>query len=85
MAVTLHFKLWAENNVSFKRVFPVLLFASPSRFYSWQININPLNTELNPISHLLALLGAHRILHVSRVRVNYHTVRRATIVAVEKH
>jgi len=28
-----------------------------------------LNTELNPIYHLLALLGAHYILHVSRVRV----------------
>jgi len=33
---------------------------------------NPLNTELNPICHLLALLGAHHIIHVSRVRINYH-------------
>ena len=32
--------------------------------------INPLNAELNPICHLLRLLGAHRILHVSRIRVN---------------
>ena len=32
--------------------------------------INPLNAELNPIRHLLALLGAHHILHVSRIRVN---------------
>jgi hypothetical protein len=32
-------------------------------------NINPLNAELNPISHLLPLLGAHPILHVSRIRV----------------
>jgi len=32
-------------------------------------HINPLNAELNPICHLLALLGAHPILHVSRVRV----------------
>jgi hypothetical protein len=32
--------------------------------------INPLNAELNPICHLLALLGAHHILHVSRLRVN---------------
>jgi len=31
---------------------------------------NPLDVKLNPICHLLALLGAHRILHVSRVRVN---------------
>jgi len=30
---------------------------------------NPLNTELNPICQLLALLGAHHILHVSRVKV----------------
>jgi len=30
---------------------------------------NPLNDELNPICHLLALLGAHHILHVSGLRV----------------
>jgi len=30
---------------------------------------NPLNAKLNLICHLLALLGAHHILHVSRVRV----------------
>jgi hypothetical protein len=33
-------------------------------------NFNPLNAELNPIYHLLALLGAHRILHVSRIMVD---------------
>jgi len=32
--------------------------------------LNPSNAELNPICHLLALLGAHHILHVSRIRVN---------------
>jgi len=32
---------------------------------------NPLNIELNPICHLLALLGAHHILHVSRIRVKF--------------
>jgi len=32
--------------------------------------LNPLNAELNPICHLLALLVAHHILHVSRIRVN---------------
>jgi hypothetical protein len=31
--------------------------------------INPLNAKLNPICHLLALSGAHLILHVSRLRV----------------
>jgi hypothetical protein len=29
---------------------------------------NPLNTELNPICHLLVLLGAQHILHISRIR-----------------
>jgi hypothetical protein len=33
-------------------------------------SFNPLNAKLNPIWHLLALLGAHPILHVSRIRVN---------------
>jgi hypothetical protein len=31
--------------------------------------INPLKAKLNPICRLLALLGAHHILHVSRIRV----------------
>jgi len=31
---------------------------------------NPLSAKLNPICHLLALLGAHHILHVSTIRVN---------------
>ena len=35
----------------------------------WTI-INPLKDELNPICHLLALLAAHHILHISRIRVN---------------
>ena len=33
-------------------------------------DFNPLNTELNPTCHLLALSGAHHILHVSRIWVN---------------
>ena len=32
-------------------------------------SVNPLNAELNPIRHLLALLGARHIVHVSRIRV----------------
>jgi hypothetical protein len=32
-------------------------------------SINPLNAELNPICHLLALLGAHPIFHISRIKV----------------
>jgi len=35
--------------------------------------MNPLNAKLNPICHLLSLLGAHHILHVSRIRINFET------------
>ena len=35
---------------------------------------NPLNAELNPIRHLLALVGARHIVHVSRVRVKVNCV-----------
>jgi hypothetical protein len=38
--------------------------------------VNPLNPELNPICYLLALLGAHHFLHVSRIRVKLLTHRR---------
>ena len=36
-------------------------------------HINPLNGELNPICHLLALLGGATIVVVSRLRVKNHT------------
>jgi len=36
---------------------------------------NPLNPELNPICYLLALLGAHHFLHVSRIWVKLLTFR----------
>jgi hypothetical protein len=32
-------------------------------------NFKPLNAELNTVCHLLALLEAHHILHVSRIRL----------------
>ena len=40
---------------------------------------NPLNAELNHISHLLALLGAHHIFHVSRISVNKGCPLRRTV------
>jgi hypothetical protein len=45
-------------------------------------HINPLNAELNPICYLLALLGAHHILHVSRIRVNGHSYPQACAVSI---
>jgi len=40
------------------------LYVATTRF-----SIKPLNAKLNPICHLLALLRAHHILHVSTIRV----------------
>jgi len=37
--------------------------------------LNPFKPELNPICYLLALLGAHHFLHVSRIRVKLLTSR----------
>ena len=54
---------------------PLWAFVSCSRvnftFYLLTLPaFNTLNAELNPICHLLALLGAHHIFHLSRIRVN---------------
>jgi hypothetical protein len=42
---------------------------------------NRLNAQLNPICLLLALLGAHHIFHVSRIRIK--NVRKAGILECE--
>ena len=47
-------------------------------------SINPLNAELNPICHLPALLGAHHILHVSRIRVKLNLEVSHTKVSKDK-
>ena len=39
------------------------------------LNTNTLNVGLHPFCHFLALLGAHHILHVSRIRLNDSLVR----------
>ena len=41
--------------------------------YTRTNGLNPLNAELNPICHLLALLEVHHIFHVSGLRVNILT------------
>jgi len=48
---------------------------------------NPLNAELNPICHLLALLGAHHILHVNRIRVNIEIIQKLedSLQLIEKY
>ena len=41
--------------------------------WSFKTQFNRLNAKLNPIYHLLALLGAHHIIHISRIMVNTET------------
>jgi len=53
-------ELWEGND---KARIHLLAIYSPCGIF------NHLNSELNPICHPLALLGAHHILHVSRIRV----------------
>jgi len=52
--------------------FQSLVMSAKANF--WHTS-NPLNAELNPICYLLALLGAHHFLHVSRIRVKSLTLR----------
>jgi hypothetical protein len=44
----------------------IIVFRKPQLFDPMMSQLSPLNTELNPICPLLALFGAHHILHVSR-------------------
>jgi hypothetical protein len=50
-----------------------LSHANPVHYFAYYF-FNPLNADLNPICHLLALLGAHPILHISRIRVKVHFI-----------
>ena len=50
-------------------------FVDPNGLLYRVLILNPLNPELNPICYLLALLGAHHLLHVSRIRVKLLTLR----------
>ena len=52
-----------------------IITAVSSTITDFQYLFNPLNPELNPICYLLALLGAHHFLHVTRIRVKLLTFR----------
>ena len=59
---------------------PQITLLNSSQKHSYYSNvlsyfINTLKPELNPICYLLALLGAHHFLHVSRIRVKLLTLR----------
>ena len=54
---------------------PIFIYRqNKSGFRKFQVFFNPLNAELNPICHLLALLGVHFV-HVSRIRVKSLNLR----------
>ena len=55
--------------------FHVELTQKSANLYLMLSEFNPLKPELNPICCLLALLGAHHFLHVSRIRVKLLTFR----------
>ena len=55
-----------QNSPFFSPVMVILVASTTIRSVE---SFNPLNPELNPIRHLLALVGVRHIVHVSRVRV----------------
>ena len=56
-------------------VFSFTVCTLPPHILTWiWNNLSPLNAELNPTCHLLALLEADHILHVSRVGVKYKAI-----------
>jgi len=57
-------------------------FSEPLLSNSYKLTFNLLNSELNPMCCLLALLGAHRFLHVSRIRVKSLTFRRLSYIYI---
>ena len=53
----------------------IILHVSCNFLYPIGHYVNPLKPELNSICYLLALIGAHHFLHVSRIRVKLLTFR----------
>jgi len=69
-------RLWKDFEITSPLLASTGYAASNRKSYLLTDLFNPLNPELNPICYLLALLGAHHFLHVSRIRVKLLTLRR---------
>ena len=67
----LEFKINFENQFC-EHIYLLQHFERQKEDNGCKLTVNPLNAKLNPIRHLLPLLEAHHILHVSRVSVNSH-------------
>ena len=65
------YQLCSSISRNFSKVLHIWLKILKFSPFTQKVYINPLNAELNPICHLLVLVGAHHILHVSRVRVKH--------------
>jgi len=65
----------AKQIFHYKEIKIKLYKTNATIWFNKTCRINPLNPELNPICYLLALLGAHHFLHVSRIRVKLLTFR----------
>jgi len=50
-----------------------------------KLSLNSLNAKLNPICHLLALLGAHHIVHISRIRVKLKITKKVGQIKLARH
>ena len=58
-----------KENCALKLVDEIILYYDARSKKQRKLFINPLNAELNPICHLLALLGSATIVVVSKLRV----------------
>ena len=73
--------------MSFFQLYPGICFITDGNegsHRSGQQDINPLNAESNLICHLLALLGGHRIFHVSGLRVKQQPLNRIGRLATSR-
>jgi len=68
--------LWFSNRLQVVAPSPSSTYAAPRQIVLSAHPLNPLKPELNPICYLLAVLGAHHFLHVSRIRVKSLSFRR---------
>jgi hypothetical protein len=65
------FSVWMQEVcMGFTKLNSEKLIQENNRRFSSLDKFSPLNAELNPICHLLALLVSHHILHVGRIRIN---------------
>ena len=71
-SIFVYSEIQLKNSIRNTQVFNFNEVTDINTVYS---RFNPLNAELNPICYLLALLGAHHYLHVSRIRVKSLTLR----------